>query len=87
MSSKRTIYKKNEGDKVWWVDDPNSGGNIMFTFDKKRFFYLFRDYPDKLTVEEWEIFNKENPYWVEFFEDRNEEYEEKHLKEIAKNKR
>lgn len=47
---------------------------MEFTFDKKKIFNLFADYPWKLTAGQKEIFDKENPYWVEFFADRNEEY-------------
>ena len=42
----------------------------IFSFDKKVKFNLFRDYPYKLTLEQKEIFDKENPYWADFFKDR-----------------
>jgi len=41
-----------------------------FSFDKKEIFNLFRDYPYKLTQEQKDIFNAENPYWADFFKDR-----------------
>ncbi len=62
--------KKNENDKVWWVDKLGQKGEHLFTFDKKRIFNLFEDYPYKLTKEEKEIFDKENPYWANFFKSR-----------------
>ena len=46
-------------------------GKHLFTFDKKKIYNLFKDYPQSLTKEEKEIFDKENPYWKAFFEDRN----------------
>lgn len=61
------FYKKNEADQVWWVRELNTKGRFLFSFDKKKIFNLFRDYPEKLTPEEKEIFDRENPYWVKFF--------------------
>lgn len=58
------FYKDNEGDKVWWVDIPDDIGTILFSFDKKKLYNLYSDYPEKLTKEEKEIFDKENPYWA-----------------------
>ena len=46
-------------------------GEHVFSFDRERRFNLFRDYPWELTPEQKEIFDKENPYWAEFFKDRN----------------
>ena len=34
------------------------------------------DYPDKLTAEQKEIFDKENPYWVKFFQKKKSNDEE-----------
>ena len=45
-------------------------GEWIFSFDKKQEFNLFADYPHNLTAEQVQIFDKENPEWVEFFEDR-----------------
>lgn len=59
-------YHNDEGDRVWWKDSDAIGEHI-FSFDRKKEYNLFADYPDKLTPEEKEIFDKENPFWVEFF--------------------
>ena len=64
------FYKKNDTDIIWWVNNRKRGGEHLFTFDKKKIFNLFRDYPYELTKEEKEIFDRENPYWADFFKDR-----------------
>ena len=64
------FYKKNKKDKIWWVDNIGTVGEHLFSFDKKQIFNLFRDYPHNLTKEQVEIFDKENPYWSNFFADR-----------------
>jgi len=64
------FYKKNKNDKIWWIDDVETVGEFLFSFDKKKIYNLFKDYPTKLTEEEIKIFDKENPYWKNFFADR-----------------
>lgn len=65
------FYKENANDKIWWVDNADDEvGVFLFSFDKKTVFNLFQDYPYKLTAEQKRIFDKENSFWVEFFEDR-----------------
>ena len=63
--SKYKLYKKNKNDKIWWVDNYDTFGIWIFTFDKKEYFSFFKDYPHKLTPEQKAIFDKENPYWAE----------------------
>ena len=64
------FYKNNEGDTILWVDNVESVGEFLFTFDKKKIYNLFADYPNNLTPKEKAIFDKENPYWRDFFSDR-----------------
>ena len=66
MSNDR-FYKNEDTDKIWWIDNPEVVGEFLFTFDKKRIFNLFEDYPDNLTDKQRAIFDKENPHWKEFF--------------------
>jgi hypothetical protein len=61
------FYKNNKNDVVWWVKDLDIRGRLLISFDKKKIFNLFEDYPYNLTKEQKEIFDKENPYWSEFF--------------------
>lgn len=63
------FYKNEETDQIWWVDN-DTVGIWEFTFDKKTIFQMFSDYPYKLTKEQKEIFDRENPFWAEFFADR-----------------
>lgn len=65
-----TFRKNNENDDIWWVDNPDVIGEWLFSFDKKTIFNMFRDYPYKLTAKQKAIFDKENPYWVNFFKDK-----------------
>ena len=64
------FYKEHKKDVIWWVDNTETIGEYLFSFDKKTIFNLFADYPHKLTKEQKEIFDKENPYWADFFKDR-----------------
>ena len=68
MANKVIFYKKNPKDKIWWVD--NGGevkGEMIFSFDKKKLYNLYKDYPHNLTKEEKEIFDAENEFWKEYF--------------------
>lgn len=64
------FYKKEDGDTIWWADDLDHYGHFFFSFDKEKTYNLFRDYPHNLTSEEKVIFDKENPYWANFFKER-----------------
>ena len=68
MANKVIFYKKNPKDKIWWVD--NGGdvkGEMVFSFDKKKLYNLFKDYPQNLSKEEKDIFDSENEFWKEYF--------------------
>lgn len=69
---KYDFYKNNKKDTIYWVDNYDIIGEFLFSFDKKTIYSLFRDYPYKLSKEQKAIFDKENPYWADFFSDRNE---------------
>ena len=59
----------NPNGRIWWKDDAGIG-EWIFSFDKKKEYNMFWDYPDKLTKEEKAIFDEENPRWAEYFKDR-----------------
>ena len=70
------FYKEHKNDKVWQVNEyykdengefEGQRGPLWFSFDKETIFNLWQDYPWKLTKEQKEIFDKENPYWADFF--------------------
>lgn len=63
------FYKENDTDKVWWVRTPKIG-LFLFSFDKKKVYNLYQDYPHALSKDEKAVFDAENPYWVEYFSDR-----------------
>ena len=65
----RRFYKNKPTDTIWWAESEHVGEHL-FTFDKKRIFNLFAEYPWKLSIKEKAIFDKENPEWAEYFKDR-----------------
>lgn len=71
--NKIRLYKQKRGDKIRWVDTSDKDGEYIFTFDGENFFNMFRDYPYKLTPEQRDLFDKENPVWAEFFSDRTQD--------------
>ena len=62
-------YKNEETDVVWWKDTA-AVGEWIFSFDKETEFNMFSDYPYKLTPQQKDIFDRENPHWKDFFKDR-----------------
>lgn len=72
MEQLSDFYKNNPADKIWWIDKLDTVGEFLFSFDKKKIYNLFRDYPYKLSKEEQRIFDAENPFWADFFKDRNQ---------------
>ena len=47
-----------------------TAGLKMLKQMKKTTFNMFADYPHKLNAEQKAIFDKENPFWADFFRDR-----------------
>lgn len=71
MEQSNKLFKNSPKDKIWWLDNGvEVKGEWIFTFDKKTFFNMFEDYPAKLSKEQKDIFDKENPYWADFFRER-----------------
>lgn len=60
------FYKEKPECKIWWLEDPETKGEIYFTFDFKKIYGIYGDYPQNLTTEEKEIFDKENPFWADY---------------------
>lgn len=71
LSNDHNFYHENENDVIWWLDNSSEvKGEFVFSFDRKKLYNLFRDYPYNLSTEEKEIFDAENPFWKDFFSDR-----------------
>ena len=51
------FYKKNKTDKIWWIDNLETFGEHLFSFDKKHIYNLFQDYPYNMTDVELVIDN------------------------------
>ena len=71
MEQTNKFYKNKPEDVIWWVYNPEVKGQWLFSFDKKKIFNMFRDYPYELTSEQKTIFDRENSYWADFIKDRN----------------
>nr|DAK29547.1 MAG TPA: hypothetical protein [Caudoviricetes sp.] len=66
------FYKKKDNNKIWSVEEIGYIGKLLYSFDKKNIYNLWTDYPHNFTKEEKELFDKENPYWKEFFSGRDQ---------------
>ena len=57
------LTKDNENKRVWWTAPVGTVGTVLFSFDGKRLYNLWRDYPFNLSEEEQEIFREDEPFW------------------------
>lgn len=69
-TEKLDFYKNKPSDVIYWVDNVEGKGERLFSFDRRKIYNLFADYPQNLTPKERAIFDKENPFWADFFKDR-----------------
>ena len=66
-AASKGFHKEHITDRVWWYRENGQYGSLKISFDKKKIYNLWTDYPDNMTEEEVKIFDKENPFWAEFF--------------------
>lgn len=52
------FIKNKESDSIFWVDQTEMKGEFMFTFDKKKIFNLFADYPHNLSPKQKKTFDR-----------------------------
>lgn len=64
------FYKEEPWHTIWCVSEMDEIGKLLFSFDKKKIYNLWQDYPHNFTPEEKATFDKEFPYWADFFKDR-----------------
>lgn len=51
-----SVFTKNkENNTIWWAENLDTVGEFLFSFDKKKIFNLFADYPDNLMKEQKNI--------------------------------
>ncbi len=62
------FQKVHRTDKIWWVHTEGCIGELKISFDKKTIINLWTDY-HRLSPEQKEMFDKENPFWADFFGD------------------
>lgn len=55
------FYKDDES-QIYIIETPDEIGAFLFSFDKKKIYDFYKDFPQKLTPEEIEIFKREFPY-------------------------
>lgn len=67
------FHKESEHSRVWWTAKLDTIGELNISFDKKKIYNLFADYPYNMTPEEIEIFDEDEPYWANFFKWRKSE--------------
>lgn len=63
----RSFIKKDAKSKVWDAIPEEEDGGMYISFDCKKIYNLYKDYPDNMTEEEIEIFEKERPLWKKLF--------------------
>lgn len=76
MQEKWKFLEPDEGETIYDViryvrSSENEGweepmGEDYFSFDGKKIYNYWEDYPHNLTKEEVEIFKKERPFWANF---------------------
>ncbi|MCD7975123.1 MAG: hypothetical protein LUF25_04985 [Phascolarctobacterium sp.] len=68
------FWKRSPENKIWGVseviDSDRMPGRILISFDKKKFYNIYGDYPAKMSEEERKIFEKEYPDWVAWLNGR-----------------
>ena len=69
MSNEYEFYKEKKGDTIWRVHNKRRVGEVLFSFDKKTLLNLWTDYPEKFTPEQKKIFDKEQPFWADYFKE------------------
>lgn len=60
--------KQNSSDVIWWKQEPIEERGVIFSFDQVKEYNMLRDYPGKLTFMQKETFDRENPFWQNYFE-------------------
>lgn len=58
-------FKHSPDSRVWWKET-NEIGLFIFSFDRKKEYNFYRDFPEKLTPEEERIFREEEPILGKF---------------------
>lgn len=61
------FYKNDPKSRVFWIDHIDVIGEFLFSFDRKKVYNLFSDYPQALSPDEKDLFDHDQPYWANFF--------------------
>lgn len=61
------FHKNSRDSQIWWTNKIDSVGELNISFDRKKIYNLFEDYPYNMSQEEIKIFEEEEHYWASFF--------------------
>lgn len=63
------FYKVDDENTMWSVRDGHIGP-VLVSFDKKKIYNLWCDFPNEFTKDQIAIFKKEMPFWYNMLKSR-----------------
>ena len=65
-------YKEHPKDKTVWLAQPDVIGEYIFHIEggSGKIYNMFADYPHNMNPNDKKVFDRENPFWADFFKGR-----------------